>query len=368
MELNGIRTEEEAFQALLEGESGDAGAELERLAAFASALPRHEAAPRPAFRGALRAQILAEAQARRPASVRLRSWMVRRNERARRSLRVVGALGFAAVALLAGGSVLAASSEVRPDHPLYGLKRWREGVRLAATFGDEAKGRRHLEHAGTRLEELEAMVEAGVGDGAPYVRTLDAMDGSTVDGTELIVKVFQRSRRRALMVALSSFAARQEQDLGRIVERIPAAARPQALDSLALAARVRDRAQDILRGCPCAPNPLVPAPGAGEAKPEETAGAPSCVCDPRPSRGLGPAPEQSTDPDPGDGGGDDDGGDDDGGDDQTPPPERVPDTGVDPVDEAVEQLIDDILGGVPSPNLAPAPLPEATASDALPIP
>ncbi|MGB2841599.1 MAG: DUF5667 domain-containing protein [Halobacteriota archaeon] len=48
-----------------------------------------------------------------------------------------------------------------PDHPLYGVKRWSEGVHVFFTFDDGAKARLHTRFSEARLAEAKAMTELG---------------------------------------------------------------------------------------------------------------------------------------------------------------------------------------------------------------
>lgn len=48
-----------------------------------------------------------------------------------------------------------------PDHPLYGVKRWSEGVHVFFTFDDGAKARLHTRFSEARLAEAEVMIQLG---------------------------------------------------------------------------------------------------------------------------------------------------------------------------------------------------------------
>jgi hypothetical protein len=48
-----------------------------------------------------------------------------------------------------------------PDHPIYKVKRWSEGVHMFFTFNDTAKARLHIHFSEKRLAEAKAMTELG---------------------------------------------------------------------------------------------------------------------------------------------------------------------------------------------------------------
>ena len=65
-----------------------------------------------------------------------------------------------------------------PDHPLYKVKRWSEGVHMFFTFDDDAKARLHTHFSEVRLAEAKAMAELGKTEWAEglmedYIRELN---------------------------------------------------------------------------------------------------------------------------------------------------------------------------------------------------
>ncbi len=160
MTLSPTRRRAERFDELLTAGGRTDDPALAPLAALAESLRAAPAVPGPApqFRAALRQRLVAVAAvqgvgAPAPSGAdRLRetgaTWRFQR--------RMAVLAGGAAAATAIAGVGLGASRSL-PGDPFYGVKRATEDVQLATTFGQEAKGKRHLEFARTRLSEVEAL-------------------------------------------------------------------------------------------------------------------------------------------------------------------------------------------------------------------
>src|SRR3954454_5043131 len=179
------------------------------LAGALSALPV-SSGPSPDCRAALRQRLVAVATVQpagqpEDAATRLRgaagTWKMQRRV-------AVLAGGAAAVTAIAGVGVGASRS--LPGDPFYGVKRATEDVQLATTFGQEAKGRRHLELARTRLSEVQSLVGQtdALADAIPgkpgalgalideassdtIVSTLEDMDDETRAGAQDLYAVYR---------------------------------------------------------------------------------------------------------------------------------------------------------------------------------
>lgn len=254
-------TDEQAFAAMLEGMEADAPRELARLAALAAALEhvRAVAGPPPAaFRASLRNRILAESAVRRPWLERVSVRMAERNARMRRSFKFVFANAVAAAMLLAGGSLVAVAQTSVPGDWSYFAKRLHEDARLLVTRAPEPRAFMQLSLARERLDEVRELVNRGQQSAAPYFTALNDMDARTLDATKLLVQVYGKTHDRSGLDRLTQFAAAQRNGLEVLVDRLPAAARPPARDSIDILERVSERVTGILGGCPCPANPLVP--------------------------------------------------------------------------------------------------------------
>lgn len=91
----------------------------------------------------------------------------------------------AALAVMLMALPIAASAGALPGSPFYSLKLGIERIELAFAGGPEAKAFKHLELAGTRLDEAAQLVALGRGDAVSA--TLDRMAAEQRTGTTLIL-------------------------------------------------------------------------------------------------------------------------------------------------------------------------------------
>jgi hypothetical protein len=180
-----------------------------------------------------------------------------------------------------------------PGQPFYGVKRATEGVQLAATVGTEARGKRHLDFARTRLAEVNSLsqgsdalgpmngghVVAAPGDASDraklIVDTLHAMDVETRAGANDLYAAFRDSGSTEPLRALDRFTQRQYGDLHAMLSQLPSDAQPSARSSLALLAVIATDTVHSATGAPAATSPgTAPAPGATtSARPTPTSNA-----------------------------------------------------------------------------------------------
>jgi hypothetical protein len=217
------------------------------------AVPKVEG-PRPEFRTALRQRLVAVATvqgvgaAEKPlqrARTAGSSWKVQR--------RLTALAAGAAVVTGVTGVGLGASRSL-PGQPFYGVKRAAEGAQLAGTVGTEARGKRHLEFARTRLSEVKSLsgTSAALGpvsgahllaapaDSAEHSKlildTLHAMDVETRAGANDLFTAFRDSGSTEPLRALNNFSRQQYSQLSGMLTTLPANAQPSARSSLALLA------------------------------------------------------------------------------------------------------------------------------------
>jgi hypothetical protein len=210
--------------------------------------------PTPEFRQALRQRLVAVATVQGVgapdlgATARLRqagiTWNFQR--------RVAMVAGAAAAATAVVGVGVGASRSL-PGDPFYGVKRATEHVQLAVTTGQEAKGKRHLEFARTRLHEVQALVgqSSALSDFMPgqvgalghltdeaktstIVATLQDMDSETRAGAQDLLAVYADSGKAEALEALDTFTRDQYADLRDAVPALPTDAQPRAERSLSL--------------------------------------------------------------------------------------------------------------------------------------
>ena len=247
------------FADLLETPARTDDPELVPFMALASALRAVPVAagPAPEFRDALRQRLMAVATVQgigqpESAMARVRAAGITWNFQRRVSI-VAGAA--AAATAIAGVGVGASRS--LPGDAFYGVKRATENVQLALTTGTEAKGKRHLEFARTRLHEVQSLVgqNSALTDFIPgrvgalghlssaaktstIVATLNDMDAETRAGKNDLIQAYKDSGSAEPLRALDTFTHDQFSDLQDVVPALPAEAQPRAARSLSLLAAV----------------------------------------------------------------------------------------------------------------------------------
>ena len=224
--------------------------------------------PRPEFRTALRQRLVAVATVQgvgatekplQRARAAGSSWKVQR--------RLTALAAGAAVVTGVTGVGLGASRSL-PGQPFYAVKRATEGVQLATTVGTEARGKRHLEFARTRLAEVKALSGSSSALGAisgghllaapanssehgKLIRdTLRAMDVETRAGANDLFASFRDTGSAEPLQALNDFSQLQYSQLQALLVQLPANAQPSARSSLALLAVIATDTVNSAKGSP----------------------------------------------------------------------------------------------------------------------
>jgi len=303
------------FAALLDAPQRTADPAMAPYLALAGALQavRVTTGPSPEFRTALRQRLMAVATVQGVgapdlgAAARLRqagiTWNFQR--------RVAIVAGAAAAATAVVGVGVGASRSL-PGDPFYGVKRATEHVQLAVTTGQEAKGKRHLEFARTRLHEVQALVgqSSALSDFMPgqvgalghltdeaktstIVATLQEMDAETRAGAQDLLTVYADSGKAEALQALDTFTRDQYGDLRDVVPALPTGAQPRAERSLSLLTVVASQTRQAARaGTP------TPTPGSGgTSSPSQQPGQtpkPGKTHSPRPGSNDGSASSSAT--------------------------------------------------------------------------
>ncbi len=330
----------------------DAG-ELGHLADLAHALGEHVelATPSPAFREALRQQLLvAPAPAPAPADLglaeRARRFVEERATELAESGRAVAAAATGAAVVAAGGTVGVAQQSL-PGDLLHPVKDLTEDLRLAFTSGDAERGRLHLAFAEERIREL----EDGVGrlSADLIADTLDRLDEQVLAGANDLLNAFQDSADALLVAELRAFTTDAGPRLHALADLVP----PEVAGRLDASVEVLRRVEvqiDVVTGvgCDCEPavsvsgrDSFVQRPGEGPAVGEPC----DCVPAPRPAPAAPAQPEPESrepaqpQPEPAP--------------EQPEPavedPETVPrlPAPIDPIGDAVEEVVDDLLEQLP---------------------
>lgn len=299
-------TPEERFARLLEvsspvADSGDTAmnsmanlANALRAAGQSSMLP----APDPAFRDALRQRLVAVAtvQADLPAPMKTRTrGLASISYRMQR--RVAAVTGAVAVATSFAGVGVAAAHSL-PGDPFYGVKRATESVQLWLARGDEAKGKRHLEFAATRLAEARALPS----NSSHIASTLSAMDAETKAGSSELITAYQSSHSTAPLADLVTFTNDQVAGLTKLAATLPAHLKARDAASLNLLGGVAVQVKKVANGACilCTPTGVptttkspAPKPSGHPSSPapqpskHPTSPPPASGTSPRPSQGAG---------------------------------------------------------------------------------
>lgn len=250
------RRAEEFSRMLDSGATSDdpALAPLVGLSRALTAMPA-PAVPRPEFRAALGRRLVAVATVQAAGETAAVS-PVRRMRAARitwRAQRRIALVAGAAAAVTAIAGVGVSASRSLPGDPFYALKRAAERVQLAAAEGQEAKGKRHLEFARTRLAEIRALAghSSALGPLPPGVpsaadrlsdapaastllSTLGDMDTETRQGVSDLYAAFRSSGSKEPLLAVDRFTQLQYVALLSVVPELPATVQPRAKSSLLL--------------------------------------------------------------------------------------------------------------------------------------
>lgn len=215
--------------------------------------------PDPAFRDALRQRLVAVAsvQGDLPDSARVRGrGLASISYRMQR--RVAAVTGAVAVATSFAGVGVAAAHSL-PGDPFYGVKRATESVQLWIARGDEAKGKRHLEFAATRLAEARSLPA----NSSHLTSTLSAMDAETKVGSSELITAYQSSHSTAPLADLVTFTHSQVLGLTKLAATLPADLKAREAASINLLGSVAVQVKKVANGACilCTPD-AVPTPSA----------------------------------------------------------------------------------------------------------
>jgi hypothetical protein len=146
---------------------------------------------------------------------------------------LVAAAAVLGTAVIGGAGVLA-SRDALPGDNLYGIKRAAESVGTAMTWDDAARGRRHLDLASTRIDEMEQLAARdpqAPPDPEVYRDSLRDFDSEADQGSELLLASQDVPREQA-QNDLQTWAAGQAERLAALRPALPVPALSDAVDSL----------------------------------------------------------------------------------------------------------------------------------------
>lgn len=216
--------------------------EFAGLVALATTVREHVGlpTPAPAFRNALRSELLVAAPPLAPTvpvgiGARVREYVELQAPRLAQSGRAITASAAAAATVAAGGLV-AASQHALPGELLYGLKGTTEDLRIGFSSGQAERGRLHLGFARERLEEL----ERGVGhlSNDLLAGTLGSLDDEALAAADDLLAAFVTSADVTLVQDLTGFTSDAAGRLGVLSRVLPPEMTALAENSIELLRRI----------------------------------------------------------------------------------------------------------------------------------
>jgi hypothetical protein len=313
--------------------------------------------------------------------------------------KAIGALAASMAGVVALTGVSVAASRSLPGDALYGVKRTAEGVQVSLARNDVNRGKRHLQHAETRLHEVADVVGTDIALGpAPsgpgqitvafggskstrVSSALRAMDTETRDGTQLLFRAYTAERDDDVLRVVQGFTERQRARLGQVLDSLPTDAHDEAEASLALVSSLNLRATQLLSVGTDAPAPApvaLPTPDGTPVAVTPTAtpsyddlGPVPCTCPGDPTATAEPAPAPTPAPTP----------------QPTPTPTQssptpepppspspgpthypIPSVVPSPVASSLQPIVDDVNGKLPTPLPTLPPVPAAPADQPADLP
>ena len=182
--------------------------------------------------------------------------------RRRQSRRIRLVASTAALVLLGGGiGSAAAAQQAMPGDTLYGMKRSIENVATNVGVGDDSRGRRDLEHAMTRLSEVQELATNG-GSVDTINATLDDFSKQARQGVSRLLASYQQNSDQSSITAITTFITSARQALGELAPQLPPESLKSGVEALAT---IEQLAGHTAAACPkCdAPKPASGAPSTG---------------------------------------------------------------------------------------------------------
>ncbi|MEV6410676.1 DUF5667 domain-containing protein [Kribbella sp. NPDC051718] len=155
----------------------------------------------------------------------------------------------AALVLLGGGiGSAAAAQQAMPGDALYGMKRGIENVSTNVSVGDGSRGRRELDHAKTRLSEIQALVNNG-GDAATINSTLADFTIQARKGITRLVASYQQDGDPASIAEVTAFITSARQAIGELAPKLPPESLKPAVEALSMLEQQANRAATTCPKC-----------------------------------------------------------------------------------------------------------------------
>jgi hypothetical protein len=165
----------------------------------------------------------------------------------RRARRIRLVAGTAALVLLGGGIGSAAvAQQAMPGDPLYGVKRGIENVSTNVGVGDDSRGRRELQHATTRLREVQALASEGAGVGTVNATLADFAVQSR-RGVTLLIASYRKDADAASITTVTSFLTAAGQSIRELAPLLAPDSLKAAVEALAT---IEQLTRQTVAACP----------------------------------------------------------------------------------------------------------------------
>ena len=240
-------------------------------------------APRPEFTVELRQRLLAEAATVLVAAAPVRvvepgGAVTVPHRHTRRPGRVVAAASAFVVVGGTAGMATAAQSAL-PGEALYPVKRALEGAELRLSTSDAGRGRKLLEQATSRLEELDSLLPA-TGSGAATASvaarlpgTVRAFTSQAVEGSGLMLDAFEDDRDPDIVDDLRTFTATSVDSLSGLAAVAPSEVGEELAAAAAAMQSVDETAVELCPTCSEGDPPVEVPRDFGEPPEDEVVGA-----------------------------------------------------------------------------------------------
>jgi hypothetical protein len=242
----------EEFAAAVSGRVSTADPSVAALVAVVDRIRSTPTDPSPEFRLDLRGRLMTAAETELlPAQRRPRA---PRTAPARTPLRRrFGALAGAAVVAGSSVSLAAASADSLPGELLYPVKRAAEDVELLVRSDLAAEGHLQLEHAATRLDEVDALTrsdELGSAENTLLISaTLEDFTSQAREGADDLIATFEQQEETSTIDELNGFALNAAEQLRSLAGVVPAGAGPEFADAADAVVELAARTSAACRSC-----------------------------------------------------------------------------------------------------------------------
>lgn len=157
----------------------------------------------------------------------------------RRGVRVAAAGLLAGIVLvMGGGGAVAASSSALPGDALYGVKKAIERVSLAMHRDPGSRAELQLQHAATRLEEIQALLAAGEDPSEAIAGLEDSLAGAQDDALHAIGQDAE-----ALLAHVQAMIAKHIDVLQGVLDRVPDQAKDAIQRAIDNAEKAKEKVQ-----------------------------------------------------------------------------------------------------------------------------